>query len=126
MPASAQRRTAPVRAPFDVDRESWRSRSAKPAPRAPETQARRPRRSAERRRRERHLRLLRRDLLIDFVCANVVTIVLLSVTAGLGVIALLEIPLGVIIIGSFIVERRRRRASASDRRRRRDASARRR
>jgi hypothetical protein len=70
----------------------------------------------ERRRRERHLRLLRRDLLIDSVAALVVMAVLLIETAGLGVIALLEIPVGAAVIGSFLAERWWRRRSRLDRR----------
>lgn len=63
---------------------------------------------AARRRRQRHLRLLRRDLLADVVSAVVLTIVMLSVTAGLGALALAEIPVAGAVIGSFILERRTR------------------
>jgi hypothetical protein len=50
--------------------------------------------------------------------AILLLIVTLTVTTGLGVIALLEIPVGGVVIGSFIVERklRSRRAGAPDRR----------
>ena len=64
---------------------------------------------AARRRRQRHLRLLRRDLLGDVVAAVVLTILMLSVTAGLGALALAEIPVAGAVIGSFILERRTRR-----------------
>jgi hypothetical protein len=57
----------------------------------------------------RHLRTLRRDLLIDFVAAFVLMVMVLIATAGLGVVLLLEIPLGGLVIGSFVYERRRRR-----------------
>jgi hypothetical protein len=63
----------------------------------------------ERRWRERHLRRRRRDLLADVAIAIVLMIVILIWTAGLGVIALIEIPVGGLIIGSFVFERRMRR-----------------
>jgi hypothetical protein len=63
---------------------------------------------AARRRRQRHVRLLRRDLLADVVAAVVLTILMLSVTAGLGALALAEIPVAGAVIGSFVLERRRR------------------
>ena len=67
---------------------------------------------AERRARERHLRRRRRDLLEDTAVAFVLTIAALIVTAGLGVIALLEVPLGAVVLGSFVIARRRRRRDA--------------
>jgi hypothetical protein len=49
--------------------------------------------------------------------AVVLMIVAVTVTAGLGVIALLEIPVGAAVIASFLVERRiRSRRSAGGRR----------
>lgn len=66
----------------------------------------------ERRRRERHWRRLRRDLLEDVLAGLVLMILTLVVTAGLGVVALLEIPAGAAVIGSFVVERSRRAARA--------------
>jgi hypothetical protein len=57
----------------------------------------------------RHLRVLRRDLLIDFVAAFVIMVMVLIATAGLGVVLLLELPLGAVVIGSFVFEWRRRR-----------------
>ena len=65
----------------------------------------------ERRRRQRHFARRRRDLLEDCVVAAVLAILIVSVTAGLGVVALMEIPLGAALIGSFVAERviRRRR-----------------
>ena len=61
----------------------------------------------ERRRREQHFRRRRRDLLEDFGVAIIVTIVALILTAGLGVLALIEIPVGAAVIASFLIERRR-------------------
>jgi hypothetical protein len=71
----------------------------------------------ERIRRERHLRRLRRDLLVDVGCALVLTIVTLIITAGLGVVALLEVPVAGAIIASFFLERaaRKRRDRARPR-----------
>ncbi len=65
----------------------------------------------ERRRRQRHFARRRRDLLEDCVVAAVLAILIFSVTAGLGVVALMAIPLGAALIGSFVAERviRRRR-----------------
>jgi hypothetical protein len=63
----------------------------------------------ERRRRERHWRRRRRDLLEDVVMGLVLMLVALVLTAGLGVIALLEVPVGAAVVGSFVVERTRRR-----------------
>jgi hypothetical protein len=82
--------------------------------RSEESEAARARR-IERRRRERHLRRLRRDLLEDVGIAIVLMSFTLIVTAGLGVVALLEIPVAAAVIASYVVERgirrgRRRRA----------------
>ena len=73
---------------------------------------------AERRRRERHFRLRRRDLLLDAAMALGLTVILISVTAGLGVLALLELPIALGVAASVIVERVRqgRRGRARDRR----------
>lgn len=60
----------------------------------------------------RRMRLIRRrrlDLLQDSVLALVLAIFVLSVTAGLGVVALLAVPVALILVGSLVVERRRRR-----------------
>jgi hypothetical protein len=83
---------------------------------------------AGRRRRERHRRRLRRDLLEDFGLALLVSVTALIMTAGLGVIALLEVPLLGAVIASFWLERRvRRRFSSAEpsESRRRDGSSRR-
>ena len=97
-PAPRRRPARPV-----VVREQ---RAVRARPRASAT----PRRvSGERARRLAHLRALRRDLLIDFVAAFVVMVVILVVSAGLGVVALLEVPLGGAVVASFVIEYRRRR-----------------
>jgi hypothetical protein len=76
------------------------------------------RRAAERARRLRHVRRRRRDLLEDAVLAFVLAITLFTLTAGLGVVALLAGALSAVVIGSFIWERRRarRRPAHSSRR----------
>jgi hypothetical protein len=74
-----------------------------------------PRASIERRRRQRHFARRRRDLLEDSALAFLVTIVLLTVTSGLGVIALLEIPMAIVLIASIVIPRVRRRRGQSPR-----------
>lgn len=61
--------------------------------------------SPERRRRERHYRLRRRDLLVDAGLAFALTIALITITAGLGVLALLELPIAGGLIASLVAER---------------------
>lgn len=71
---------------------------------------------AQRRRRQRHFARRRRDLLQDAGAALVIAVFLISATAGLGVLALLEIPLAGALIASLLAERviaRRRAAPAS-------------
>jgi uncharacterized protein YjiS (DUF1127 family) len=81
---------------------------AQPVPRrAPVAPARAAR--LEQRRRRRHLQRLRRDALTDLMVALVVTIFVLIATAGLGVVAILEVPAAALLIASFVIERRRRR-----------------
>jgi hypothetical protein len=95
--------------------EPLRRASTRATP-TPSGRVRQPRTSAsssraaatERRARERHLRRRRRDLLEDAAVALVVTIFALIVSAGLGVIALLEVPVGAIVLASLLIERRRR------------------
>jgi hypothetical protein len=74
--------------------------------------------SAQRRRRQRHFARRRRDLIQDASAALVIAVFLISVTAGLGVLALLEIPLVGALIASLIAERviARRRAAPPSRR----------
>jgi hypothetical protein len=71
----------------------------------------RPRVSSERRRRERHFRRRRRDLLEDAVLGLVLAVVLISVTAGLGVLALLVFAIAA-VLGAGVVVRRVRRVRA--------------
>ncbi len=54
------------------------------------------------------MRGLRRDLLVDVLVAILLTVLTLSMAAGLGVIALLEVPVATVVIGSFVWERRAR------------------
>jgi Flp pilus assembly protein TadB len=63
----------------------------------------------ERRRRQRHFARRRRDLLEDVCAALVLTIFMLCLTAGLGVIALIEIACTLALAASYLLERRRRR-----------------
>jgi Flp pilus assembly protein TadB len=63
----------------------------------------------ERRRRELHFRRRRRDLLQDGVLGLLLAIVLLSVTAGLGVLALIEIIVAVTALGAMLIPRGYRR-----------------
>jgi hypothetical protein len=68
----------------------------------------------ERRRRARHFRLRRRDLLEDVAGGALLAIVLLALTSGLGVLALLEVPLAGILVAAGVITRRRgRRARRS-------------
>jgi hypothetical protein len=60
---------------------------------------------SERRRRERHFRRRRRDLLEDTGMALLLAIILVSVTAGLGVLALLELPVVALLIGTSVAGR---------------------
>jgi hypothetical protein len=63
----------------------------------------------ERRRRVVHFRRRRRDLLEDCGAALVLMIFAIILTPGLGMLALLEIPVGLAVIGSVVWERRRRK-----------------
>jgi Flp pilus assembly protein TadB len=95
-----------------------RGRADRPDPAQAQIQAR-ARARAERRRRQRHFARRRRDLLEDVALAFVVTLILISFTAGLGVIALLELPLAAGLLATVLVPRvRRRRATRSERARR--------
>jgi hypothetical protein len=51
---------------------------------------------------------LRRDALTDFAVVLVLMTVILVATAGLGVVALLEIPAAALVTASYVAERRRR------------------
>jgi hypothetical protein len=80
---------------------------------------------ADRRRRRRLIRRRRRDLLEDMGLAVVLALFLLIVTAGLGVVAILEIPALILIGGSLVAERIIRRRRAQDAARRPPEAARR-
>ncbi len=67
----------------------------------------------ERRRRQQHFRRLRRDLLEDVAIAILLTALLLTFAAGLGVVVLLEIPLAGALIGSALARRVRLRRLGS-------------
>ncbi len=78
--------------------------------------SRRPRATADRRRRERHYRLRRRDLVQDLGAGLLVAVLLFMLTAGLGVLALIDFALiGLLIASGVIGRRRRRRAGQSAR-----------
>ena len=63
----------------------------------------------ERRRRDRHFARLRRDLLEDIGAAIALTILAITLTAGLGVVALIEAPVALLVAASYRLERRIRR-----------------
>lgn len=115
---------APARHVGLRDSEPGTARTAASSRRSAPAQAQaRARARAERRRRQRHFARRRRDLLEDVGLALVLTLVLISFTAGLGVIALLEGPLAAGLIASVLVprvrQRRAERALGHDSRRRR-------
>ncbi len=95
-------------------------RADRPAPRRSQRASVSPRteRAAklELRRRERHFRRRRRDLLEDAGFALVVTITLLTVTAGLGILALIEVPIAAALVTSVLAERAIKRRRGRDRR----------
>jgi hypothetical protein len=63
-------------------------------------------RSTERRRREQHFRRRRRDLLADAVLALLLAIVLMSLTAGLGILLLMVLPVGAGLVAYRVIQRR--------------------
>lgn len=74
----------------------------------------------ERRRRIKHLRRRRRDLLQDITIALLLAVLGLILTPGLGILAVIEIPVALALIGSLILERklRNRRAAQLPKKRR--------
>ena len=66
----------------------------------------------ERRRRVLHLRRRRRDLLEDSVAALVLMIFAIIITPGLGMLAILEVPVALVLVGTVVAERRIRRRRA--------------
>jgi hypothetical protein len=95
---------------------SQASARVRPAPHRPAPSSSRPSGvpPTERRRRERHYRLRRRDLLEDVGAGLLVTVLLLMLTAGLGVLALLDVALVALLVASGVVERRGRRQVRRD------------
>jgi Flp pilus assembly protein TadB len=91
-----------------VRRSGARPEARKRSPDSVRAQAR-----VERRRRERHFARRRRDLLEDVGVAFVLTLILITATAGLGVIALLELPLSAALVASVLIPRVRRRRRAA-------------
>ena len=83
-----------------------------PGPRAGAPPARRSARTPQRRRREEHFRRRRRDLLVDVGVALVLAIILISLTAGLGILLLFVLPLAGGLVAERVVPRlvQRRRA----------------
>jgi hypothetical protein len=61
----------------------------------------------DRRRRSQHFARRRRDLLEDAVAAFLITLLAITLTAGLGVIALIEIPVSLALVGSHLLGRLR-------------------
>jgi hypothetical protein len=105
----------PARRP-EPDPRRTRDRGAGPSPTAGPARGSRAR---ERRRRERHYRLRRRDLLQDTLIAVALAVVMLTTTAGLGVVAILVFATGGALIATIVAERiirRRARVPARGRR----------
>lgn len=71
----------------------------------------------ERRRRAQHFQRRRRDLLQDTALASALTIALVSATAGLGVLALIEMPVAAALIASLLIERAIRKRRTPNHRR---------
>jgi hypothetical protein len=100
--SQAARRAHFTAEPAPVVRPERPVRTARPAP-TPGTSA-----AARRRRRARHYRLRRRDLVEDLGAGLLLAVLLFLATAGLGVLALLEIPLVGILVAAGVLDRRRR------------------
>ena len=79
--------------------------------------ARRTGRPGARRRRAEHFRRRRRDLLVDAVLALVLAIILISLTAGLGILLLLVVPMAAGLIAERVIRHRRARRPAGSPRR---------
>ena len=63
----------------------------------------------DRRRRSQHFASRRRDLLEDTAAALLVTLLTVTFTAGLGVIALIELLLALAVIVTYLLDHRRHR-----------------
>jgi hypothetical protein len=77
----------------------------------------------DRRRRRQHYRRRRRDLLQDVLTAIVLMILALSLTPGLGMIAIFEAAVGLTLVVSVVVKRRLRKRPPAARRTARRASS---
>jgi hypothetical protein len=63
----------------------------------------------ERRRRAQLVRQRRRDLVTDAAIALALTLLAVVLTAGLGVLALIEVPVALALVGTVLMERRTRK-----------------
>ena len=63
----------------------------------------------DRRRRSQHFARRRRDLLEDTAAALLLTLLTVTLTAGLGVVVLIELPVALALIVSYLLDRRRHR-----------------
>jgi hypothetical protein len=88
---------------------------ARRPPYAPQSRPRpQPSRTAlDRRRRSQHFARRRRDLLEDAAAALLVTLLAITLTAGLGVVVLIEVPVALALVSSCLVDRRRHRRRSS-------------
>jgi Flp pilus assembly protein TadB len=76
----------------------------------------------ERRRRVMHFRRRRRDVLEDCAGALVLMIFAIIVTPGLGMLAILAVPVALVLVGTVVAERRLRRRRLEARRGPRDTA----
>lgn len=83
------------------------------SPLRPSRASRRPKTTADRRRRARHYRLRRRDLIQDLGAGLLGAVLLFMLTAGLGVLALIDFALVGLLIASRMIGRRHQRAGQS-------------
>ena len=68
-----------------------------------------PRTAPDRQQRSQHFARRRRDLLEDTAAALLLTLLTITLTAGLGAILLLELPVALALITSHLLDRRRHR-----------------
>ncbi len=111
---------------FDGTEPDWTEPVRAPKrPRRPRTAGRRrPSRDAERRRRAQHFARRRRGLVTDAVLALILALVLISLTAGLGILLLVVVPLAAGLIAERVIRFRRARRGAGSARRARGPRAR--
>jgi hypothetical protein len=96
---------------------------ATPARRPPHAPQFSPRRQPSRtgldhRRRSQHFARRRRDLLEDTAAALLLTLLTVTLTTGLGVVVLIELPVALALIVSYLLDRRRHRRRGRSRPRR--------